>query len=363
MIVCVLLTCFVALWHFRFEPNSERKRIRTLEFTLLFLLVALAVFSPWMIRNYWWTNNPIYPLYNQLFNPDASSIARPLGHFSIRRMIYGESWWQIALIPIRVFIHGQDSSPQYFDGQLNPFLLILPVLAFMQTGSDSARLRMELRGMGAFVVLYILYAFFAVDMRIRYIGPTIPFLVILSVFGLRNLYAIGQRFRSTRLRFVFICMIHVSVFIMIGLNTSYLIRQFRYVSPVPYISGQVTRDAYIEKYRPEYGAMQYINTNLPDDAVLLSIFLGGRHYYCDRKMIFGNEAFRNLIKSADAPADIYEKIRQQEVTHLFIGMPLFNKWLVDDFSIDEKQRLMAFFKQFTELHYSKSGYSLFQLKS
>jgi len=35
---------------------------------LLFLFIALLFFSPWMIRNYVWTNNPIFPLYDHWFN-------------------------------------------------------------------------------------------------------------------------------------------------------------------------------------------------------------------------------------------------------------------------------------------------------
>jgi hypothetical protein len=198
-------------------------------------------------------------------------------------------------------------------------------------------------------------------MRIRYIRPTIPFLVILSVFGLHNLYAIGKQIQSLRLKLVFTGLIHASLFIMIGLNASYLIRQFRYVAPLPYISGQISRDAYIEKYRPEYATMQYINANLQEDAVLLSIFLGGRHYYCDRKIVFDNDAFRNLVINADAPADIFAELDKQAITHLFIGMPLLKKWLVSDFSADDKKRLRAFFKQFTKLQHSKNGYSLFKL--
>jgi hypothetical protein len=36
---------------------------------VVFSVVALAVFSPWMIRNYMWTRNPVYPLYTSVFNP------------------------------------------------------------------------------------------------------------------------------------------------------------------------------------------------------------------------------------------------------------------------------------------------------
>jgi hypothetical protein len=122
---------------------------------ILFCLIALIVFSPWMIRNYIWTANPVYPLYNSYFNPpeavadsatgaglkqSSSNIkstrhnddSSPWGSFAIRKVIYNEAWWQIALIPVRIFFQGRDDDPRFFDGKLNPFLFLLPLFAFFQ---------------------------------------------------------------------------------------------------------------------------------------------------------------------------------------------------------------------------------------
>ena len=73
---------------------------------VFYIFIALVLFSPWMLRNYNWTGNPVYPLYDGIFNPSSStSVAekelRPSGPdmnpLFIRRAVYGETWFQILL--------------------------------------------------------------------------------------------------------------------------------------------------------------------------------------------------------------------------------------------------------------------------
>ena len=201
IVTCVLLTLFVPIlcsWQGKagfFRPALQG---------LLFLSISLLVFSPWMVRNYSWKKNPIYPLYEHKFNPQKSpafeedqgqnaSINAGLGVFVIREGIYHETWWEIALVPIRIFLEGRDGSPKHFDGKLNPFLLFLPVFAFWRMREDQEEMRKEKKIMLAFVVLFFAIAFFTSDLRIRYIAPIIPVLVVLSIMGAEKLHrAIGK---------------------------------------------------------------------------------------------------------------------------------------------------------------------------
>ena len=54
-----------------------------------------------------------------------------LGPFNIRKLVYGEKWWETVIIPVRIFFHGKDNNPKYFDGRLNPYLFLLPFFAFI----------------------------------------------------------------------------------------------------------------------------------------------------------------------------------------------------------------------------------------
>ena len=86
-----------------------------------------------------------------------------------------------------LFFEGQDDNPQFFDGRLNPFLLFLPMLAFVRKSSSSG-LRVEKQALLIFAVLFFFFTFFQQVIRIRYIVCIIPPLVILSIFGLQNLF-------------------------------------------------------------------------------------------------------------------------------------------------------------------------------
>lgn len=136
-----LLSLFTAFVYARYNASHKFYHVKSIGWCALFVIVALTVFSPWMIRNYAWTGNPVYPLYKGIFNagekvsakiaPDNAIQARAqMSHINVRCQIYKESWLEIALIPARVFFQGKDYDPQFFDGRTNPFLLILPIFAF-----------------------------------------------------------------------------------------------------------------------------------------------------------------------------------------------------------------------------------------
>ncbi|HEX9909368.1 MAG TPA: glycosyltransferase family 39 protein, partial [Desulfatiglandales bacterium] len=262
MVTAVLLTLFIPILS---APRIKGKVFRSLVQCLLFLSIALLVFSPWMLRNYSWKKNPIYPLYEHKFNPQKSpasgedqakddSINAGLGVFVIREGMYHETWWEIALVPIRIFLEGRDGSPKHFDGKLNPFLLLLPVFAFWRMREEQEEVRKEKKIMLAFVVLFFAIAFFTSDLRIRYIAPIIPVLVVLSVMGAEKFYrAIGKERRGRRKKVAF-ALLTVALALALAYNGRYVVAQFKEVEPFGYIAGTVSRDEYLDRHRPEYAA-------------------------------------------------------------------------------------------------------------
>jgi hypothetical protein len=358
------------------------------------MLVSLVVFSPWMIRNYLWTGNPIYPLYKKWFKPAATAVSStskqnasvtmpaapgpaakkpsgsqtgaqkrsaPWNHLTIRRILYGESWLQIALIPIRIFFQGQDDNPQYFDGKLNPFLFILPFFGFFQPGRKSVGITLEMKMFLAFSLLFILIAFLRYSIRIRYIAPVIPALVVLSMFGLRGLIVMLQdRLPQDRHRVIPVCATLI-VAAAIGLNTAYIIHQFKVVKPFGYISGRVGRDEYITRFRPAYPVIQYANANLAENARILGLFLGNRRYYSERPMILNENIFKKIVAGASSPKMLARKLTKRGFTHLFIRYDLFNQWVNANFDQQHRKLLSAYFEHDVRLLISRGGYGLYEI--
>ena len=71
--------------------------------------------------------------------------------------------------------------PQFFDGKLTPFLLVLSVLAFFFKPPSPQEDR-EKKILASFALLYFFLTFFQEAMRVRYIVPIVPPLVDMDFF-------------------------------------------------------------------------------------------------------------------------------------------------------------------------------------
>jgi hypothetical protein len=334
-----------------------------------------------MIRNYLWTSNPVYPLYNKWFQklPQTEERGRTVdadhsnesiqqtsssnwGHFAVRKFVYHESFVEILLIPLRVFFQGQDDNPKYFDGRLNPFLLILSLAAFLRLKQDVRQVRTEKIFLLVFACLFLLITFMHTDMRIRYILPIIPALVILSIYGIERLInsvrnGVPQKAKSFRIWLAFI-----SLGGMLFWNGFYLMDQFRLVDPLAYISGRMDRDTYITRFRNEYPVLQYANRRLSDNAKILGIFLGNRSYYCEREIVFDFSFLEKSVKEQGAAELLKKEFANRGISHFIVRQDLFNTWANDTFDHTEGWVLKDFLENHTQLIFSNRGYGLFTLR-
>ena len=370
LLTFLLLTLFVPVFYARSRAVGRPVFFKSAVQGLLFFFVALLFFSPWMIRNYRWTGNPIFPLYDSWFQSaaarsgqNAGVAARKggLGVFAIRRVIYGENTWQIALVPLRAFFQGKDGSPQYFDGQLSPFLLLLPALNLLGIRRDRENLRREKKTMAAFSILFVTFAFFTSDFRIRYVSPVIPPLVILSALGLNQGVEWLRRWTGPKPGVLAASVCFLLSAAPLFFNAIYLYDQFREVEPWSYIQGSVTKDEYIEKRRPEYPGIQYINKVLSQDAHLMLIYLGGRVYYLERDYVFGEGIFGQYLRESETSRDLWVRLQKAKISHLYIYDPLFYRWMEFNFDGERKAVLRDFFVNYTSVVFSKNEFTLYAL--
>ena len=348
---------------------SNRGILRLIRVQLFFLCIALFLFSPWMIRNYRWTGNPVYPLYNRIFTMSTASVEqdiRPsqpeLNLFFIRRAIYGETWPQILSIPFRIFFQGQDGSPRHFDGKLNPFLGIFPIFAFIRRKSDKVSVRQEKYYFLWFSILYLIFALFAFVYRIRYISVVIPPLVVLSVFGLHNLGLFARQTKSLLgyyfLRSCFCGLVLISLYV----NFDYMLERFKHIEPLAYLSGQVSRNEYISRYNPEYPLVVWANNHLPSDSRVLLLFSGSRNYYLDRTVHLAPDIMQKNSDGNYTTEDIVYKMKRYGTTHVIIGYSQFQSWLKGLPSLKDREIYQWVFENMTHEIYQANGYKLLAMK-
>lgn len=354
------------------QHHGGRAALKAVASGVVFSVVALAVFSPWMIRNFIWTRNPVYPLYSSVFAPiekkadigsaEAADDSAETGtnHFVARKLVFKESLIETLCIPIRIFFQGEDDDPKYFDGRLNPYLLLFPLLGLLGFRRLPRKLQNESMALASFAVLYLLIAFFQTDMRIRYVAPIIPPLVILAVIGISDLSEYIKGHSSSVVSRCGMGVLVLGVTLFFVPNLQYAMEQFRIVEPLRYLSGDISRDDYIQKFRPEYAAMRYINHRLPPDARVLGVFLGNRRYYCDRDLIFDGSLEAGVQSAASAEA-LATMLREKGFTHVIIRYDLFDKFILSRLSADRLSLFQAFIKDHTKSLFSEDGHILFEL--
>jgi len=344
---------------------------RAIRYGIIFFLVSLCVFSPWLIKNLILTGNPLYPLFKGFFNaginivaPDGSAGSMVfggayMGMFKLREILYGESFWEALLIPIRFFFQGQDYSDRYFDGVLNPILIVLVPFAFMKRSLHDDKLFFTL-----FSVFFILTAFFLDQLRIRYILPAIPFLSILTVMGIMNIFAWTSE-KTGPSRSAYVCVILLFLLVLGAMNVIYLNKYFQSIQPANYILKLETRDAYLKRHIRSYAAIRYINSHTPPNARIRLLFLAGRGYYLDRiyedDATHGMDVMRGFAANAGEDKSFRKYLDSLGCTHLLMRMDLFNQFLRDNYPPETIDRLLRLLGRETEMIYHADGHAVYRL--
>jgi len=385
LISIFVLTLFVPIIYQRSAGKDQQSNGKALLFGLVFAVATFVAFSPWLIRNYVWTGNPIYPLHNSLFQKNqqptlaadqSTAVEAPKAlqkitgkgsdAFASRKILYHETWWQALLLPVRFFFEGQDDNPQFFDGKLTPFLFFLPLLTFFFR-SPSIQENRERKLLLSFAILYFFLTFFQEAMRLRYIAPIIPPLAILSMYGLHglNTYLRGRtKGKESPKAVALLVTICVSGF-MLWYNALYIRSQFTLVNPIPFIQGNVIRDEYITTYRQEFPAIQYANAHLPSETRVLCIFLGNRGYYMDFKPVFEQPfntsgLFSKFLTTDYQKMDVLKFMQQNSITHVMMRDDLTTSWF-QQLSDNDKSLIAPLFQNASNPLFEQNGHTFFQL--
>ncbi len=389
LISIFLLSILTPIIHIRLSStNHKHKSLRAAGYGILFLSITLITFSPWLIRNYSETGNPIYPLFNSLLttpkntthpSPDNTPsktnfvnqaegitktiVTRRSNNFATRKIMYNETWWQALLLPVRFFFEGQDDTPRYFDGKLSPFLLVLMFLALYKP-EHSAKTKRELFFLFTFGWLFFFLTFFQEALRIRYISTAIPTFAILATFGLHNVQKKLNRIESKILKPT-ILSLALSV-VTLSYNAKYIVEQFGIVQPLAFLTGKVTRDNYIAHFRPEYPVQKYANDHLPSNTKLLSMHGGRRGYYHDHPVLFDpndlKPSFYAIIKRSNNHHDIVRALKQMGFTHMIIRLELFSNEAKRILSPEKIELLNIFLKSGTKQLAANEFCTLIELK-
>lgn len=159
-------------------PADRKAALRT---TLCFALPIAIMWTPWLLRSWAVTGNPVYPLLWEVFGgPDWNA---RLGEqlFAWQRSIgMGREPLDYLLLPWRIFTAG-DSGYEHFDGRLSPLWLpFLPLALWRATSSARCR-----RALGVSALVFATWA--AGSQQMRFLIPALPLLALAVGDGVASL--------------------------------------------------------------------------------------------------------------------------------------------------------------------------------
>ena len=289
-----------------------------------------------------------------------------MGFFQMREVLHGESLWETLLIPVRIFFQGQDNSIRYFDGVLNPMLIILPPFALINKSFYRDKLFFF-----SFAIFFILTVFFlnqkafAMEATIRYTLPVIPLLSILTVMGMVNIWNLAMSYSSSVRNILGAVLFAVCIFMM-SKNIFYIKNYYQNINLMKYISGKETRDDFIQRHHGSYAAMKFITEHTPENAKIRLVFLAGRGYYLNRTYdegaSYGIADVRGLADNAHEERSFQRYLHSFGCTHLLVRTDLYLKYLQDNNTPETVRRVLQLMKQSTDLIYHDNNYAIYRLR-
>ena len=280
-------------------------------------LCAVVVISPWLLKNYSWTGNPVYPLAKGLFGmtnagagPSVTALDREMG-------LYGRSLIDVLLIPLTMLFRGQDDNPRYFDGVLSPVLVLL----FCGVLSTKARSWALL--LAALSASYFLVAFTSSGSRIRYLVPLVAPIVLLSTLGLEEITA---RLRKPAILLgVGILAVLWSLQYSWGHlsktgSLSYAAERFSSATELPELDA-----TYLRKSIPEYKAIEFVNREVGNKQRIYLLFTSNLFYYFAPEVFSGGYLSEGpllrWLKASANPEELAQEFLQHNLSFLLVNIP------------------------------------------
>jgi hypothetical protein len=276
-LVTVLVVCLCA--------HGERvwPALRT---GVLLVGIALLLASPWYVRNWVASGNPVFPELYGVFGAPADrwdkitdrGLEAFQAHFGRDR-----TPWNLLTLPWDLTVHAAR-----YGGAVGPlFLLVLPGLARRKRPPAVGWLL-------AFAALYFaLWASPLSSFQLRHLVPVVPVLAVLGAAALSGVAGRGQRGGLAGA----VC-VGVAVLLVLNLplftplheadrsgNDGWLTHVVHQV-PLAVVVGAEPRRSYLSRAVPSYGVWRYANAHLPPNARVLT-FSGGDDFYSERQHIRG----------------------------------------------------------------------------
>jgi hypothetical protein len=254
------------------------------------------VACPWYVKNYLWTNNPVYPFFYSLF-PDSVYWTREAeAAYQKEQAFFGlgkeplallMAPWNLAMKGWAFFTvltrHAPPGTLPYFDGLQRggisaAFLALVPLALFTR------RWDRRLTGLIGYA-LALLVPWFFLTQQSRYLLPVAASLAVVAAAVVANLEVDLTRWAAG-----------IFVGVVLLLHAAWGCDKVL-ARALPVVSGQVTQSDYLRRTFQAYEASEFINQLPPGSKV--AFFQETRGFYLDRDYLWANPLQNTLIPYRD----------------------------------------------------------------
>lgn len=313
--------------------------------------ITLLTISPYLIRNFTWTNNPIYPMYRGLFGATAPSLTTSLPPLAHRMAAYGESFLDVLLLPIRVFVFGREGDPQFFDGLLSPVLLVGFVPLFLRNKSSAGEKYISLSAL-----LYLLVAITSAGARVRYLAPILG---ILAVNGAPLLMASLKGLPIKRTAGAALIFIHCG-YAAFGIVSS------KVIESVKFLASPQSATEYLGTHYPEYAVIQWINQNIPKEEIVYLLYTGNKFFWFEGAVrsggYYSGDETARIVKDSRTHEDLYRELKIRGIKHFMTNDQRLIAGFKGLLSTEELRVWDMFVEAHLTLAFNDRGYSVWTLK-
>ena len=346
--IIILPLAFLGLaWYGRTHKNLKQ----AVNQCLIMTLGTLLILSPWLLRNYFFTGNPVAPFFMNIFggenamNWDVIRSQMQLQYYSSIGM--GHSFLDFLSLPINLTFFSEPHSLK-FEGQIGILYLLLSPALF---GLDRKSIPLAI----VFSVLLIFW--FMQTQYIRLLAPAFAFLSVLLVAGLAHLF---QNTKIGKKEQLFLTLI-----LALGLlfNTSLIMKEWFRIDPLSYILKKESRVQYLTRQVRAFPSYQDANEMLTEKDKVLLIHMGNLGYLMDRPFFsdtfFEDHTLTKIIDKGVYAADILNRLKVQGITHvLFNYHYIFGENSV--LTLGERAIFKNLLKKHGEQLSSKNGFLLYR---
>jgi hypothetical protein len=336
--------------------REKSTRRRSLAAVATMVVVAFAVATPWYLKSWVYTGNPIYPYifggrgWNEMRSAWLSSIGVEVSPL------------RLLLLPWDLTVLGTQGTTA-FDATISPyFLALLPLLLFVPRRNPTL-LPLAVTALVTYVLWIaagaITYSTFV--FRTRILLPCFAPLSILTAYTVDALRELDRR-RFSLQRFVFLAL-------GLGLSVNLLTQGLSFLSldPLPFILGAESREAYLDRRLADghYEATRYINSSLPSTAKILFLW-EPRSYYCERQclpdVVFDH--FSQLAAGHGTAGGVARALRGEGISHLLVNERWLSLGTQDElFTRSQRQVLEELVQRYLHPVYTDDGlYTLYEVE-